>query len=136
MANQMSSTSSLYYENMDSSFIIYFQLYSLVVTDISKHVNDIKMHYTVFTKRKLKERGAQQCEDGAVGGRVGDRGLCASQSARGTLELVVPQNNLPRRCPCSALNLCSSESKLLHKSICQHYSKVTGKIPNHRQGPE
>ena len=35
---------------MDSLFIIYFKLYSLVVTDISKHVNDIKMHYTVFTK--------------------------------------------------------------------------------------
>lgn len=43
---------------MDSFlFIIYFQLYSLVVTDISKHVNDIKMHYTVFTKKKKLKGG-------------------------------------------------------------------------------
>jgi hypothetical protein len=59
--DQILSASSLLYEkekkNMDSLFIIYFKLYSLVVTDISKHVNDIKMHYTVFTKKsKLKKR--------------------------------------------------------------------------------
>lgn len=48
--SQIVSASFLYEKNMDSLFIIYFQLYSLVVTDISKHVNDIKMHFTVFTK--------------------------------------------------------------------------------------
>lgn len=35
-------------------FIIYSPLYSLVVTDISKHVNVIKMHCTLFTKLKIR----------------------------------------------------------------------------------
>lgn len=36
--------------------IIYnlLSLYSLVVTDISKHVNVIKMHCTLFTKLKIR----------------------------------------------------------------------------------
>jgi len=44
-----SKSISLKYKNTNRFFITYFQLYSLVVTDISKHVNDIKMHFTVFT---------------------------------------------------------------------------------------
>lgn len=35
-------------------FIIYSPLYSLVVTDISKHVNVIKMHCTLYTKLKIR----------------------------------------------------------------------------------
>lgn len=49
--SQILSASSLW-KTWTDLFIIYFQLYSLVVVDISKHVNDIKMHYTVFTWKK------------------------------------------------------------------------------------
>lgn len=45
-------------------FIIYSQLFSLVVTDISKYVNDIKMHYTVFTKDKRKKKRGWGCGGG------------------------------------------------------------------------
>lgn len=43
--------------NMGSSFTLFFftpniSQYSLVVTEISKHVNDIKMHFTVFTNKQ------------------------------------------------------------------------------------
>jgi len=55
--SQIVGASFLYEKTWTVLFIIYFQLYSLVVTDISKHVNDIKMHYTVFTKKEIKEEG-------------------------------------------------------------------------------
>lgn len=117
--SQIVGASFLYEKTWTVLFIIYFQLYSLVVTDISKHVNDIKMHFTVFTKKLKSKDGVVQknqrgmlcgglclCVDaGAVGkvrkGKKDGQGLFLQDEQKGGRPLVT----VNRAMPCRFLNL-------------------------------
>lgn len=75
------------------------------------------MHYTVFTKKKLKGEG-RLGEGGGVRDGIGGkkRGVC--HSVKGTLERVFPRPPIAKswRCPCQTL-ICSHRYQKIDKYV-------------------